>query len=445
MTTEGRPTRAEVSDAANAVDDGVDAIMLAGETASGAFPARAVQTLDAIIRDAEADRPQAGPLVFKDAADHDHAQAICEAAVTLAERGDAQAIIAVTRGGKTARRLSALRPRVPILAMTDRVEMARRLSLYWGVFPVASTHRAQGGFGRHAHRASARRARPRAGRRARRARQHQPRSRPRRRQLPQDSATLMPTVRPSTGSLTHALKAVIIVIGAAIVVRAARLVIARLEHRLGHGHSERDLEWQRRASTLGGILTRLVTVTVWFVAVLMLLRELSIDVLPILTGAGIAGLAIGFGAQNLVRDVISGFFLILEDQVRVGDMARINGVTGVIEQVNLRTIVLRDGEGAVHVFPNGTVTALANLSKQFSNAIVDVRVSYSENLDRVFDAIREVGASMQEDPEWAPLLLVADRDRRRRIDCRRIRDWCARNSRRSRSTRARSPTNCGGD
>ena len=156
---------------------------------------------------------------------------------------------------------------------------------------------------------------------------------------------------------------------------------------------------------MGGILTRLVTVTVWSLAVLMLLRELSIDVLPILTTAGIAGLAIGFGAQNLVRDVISGFFMILEDQVRVGDMARINGVTGVIEQVNLRTMVLRDGEGAVHVFPNGTVTALANLSKQFSNAIVDLRVSYSENLDKVFDVIREAGKSMQEDHEWAPLLL----------------------------------------
>jgi small conductance mechanosensitive channel len=205
--------------------------------------------------------------------------------------------------------------------------------------------------------------------------------------------------------LTHSLKAAIIVIGAAIIVRAARLVISRLEHRLGHGHNEHDLEWQRRASTLGGILTRLVTVTVWSLAALMLLRELSIDVLPILTTAGIAGLAIGFGAQNLVRDVISGFFMILEDQVRVGDMARINGVTGVIEQVNLRTMVLRDGEGAVHVFPNGTVTALANLSKQFSNAIVDLRVSYGENLDTVFDAIREAGKSMQEDHEWAPLLL----------------------------------------
>ena len=88
----------------------------------------------------------------------------------------------------------------------------------------------------------------------------------------------------------------------------------------------------------------------------MVLRELSIDVVPILTGAGIAGLAIGFGAQNLVRDVISGFFLILEDQVRVGDLARINGVAGSVEQINLRTIVLRDGEGGVQVFPNGTIT-----------------------------------------------------------------------------------------
>ena len=109
----------------------------------------------------------------------------------------------------------------------------------------------------------------------------------------------------------------------------------------------------------------------------MLLRELEIDVLPILTGAGIAGLAIGFGAQNLVRDVISGFFLILEDQVRVGDSARINGVAGTVEQINLRTIVLRDGEGAVQVFPNGTITALANLSKQFAYAVVDVRIAYT--------------------------------------------------------------------
>src|SRR5438045_5231227 len=132
----------------------------------------------------------------------------------------------------------------------------------------------------------------------------------------------------------------------------------------------------------------------------MVLRELSTDVLPILTGAGIAGLAIGFGAQNLVRDVISGFFLILEDQVRVGDLARINGVGGTVEQINLRTIVLRDIEGAVQVFPNGTITTLANLSKQYAYAIVDMRVAYAENIDRVIGTIRDVGTSMQQDAAW---------------------------------------------
>src|SRR5438874_2218441 len=204
--------------------------------------------------------------------------------------------------------------------------------------------------------------------------------------------------------LTHALNIIIIVGGAAIIVRAARVVIARLQHRLGASHNDRDLEWQRRASTLGGILTRLVTATVWFLAALMLLRELAIDVLPILTGAGIAGLAIGFGAQNLVRDVISGFFMILEDQVRVGDMARINGVSGTVEQINLRTVILRDGEGAVQVFPSGTITALANLSKQFAYAIVDLRVAYNENIDRVFGTIRQVGDSMEHDPAWGALV-----------------------------------------
>ena len=217
-----------------------------------------------------------------------------------------------------------------------------------------------------------------------------------------------PTLNPrlvGRWALTHGVNLVIIFAGAAIVIRAANLFIENLQQRLSHRHTTADLEWQRRASTLGGILSSLVTVTVWFVAMLMLLRELSIDVLPILTGAGIAGLAIGFGAQNLVRDVISGFFLILEDQVRIGDIARINGVSGVVEQINLRTIALRDGEGAVQVFPNGTVTTLANLSKQFAYAVVEVKVLYSENLDRVFGTIREVGASMQADPKWTAVLV----------------------------------------
>ena len=207
-------------------------------------------------------------------------------------------------------------------------------------------------------------------------------------------------------ALTHGINLVIILVGAYIVVRAANLAVEHLQYKLGRRHAAADLEWQRRAATLSGILTRLVTMTVGFVAVLMLLRELAIDIIPILTGAGIAGLAIGFGAQNLVRDVISGFFLILEDQVRVGDIARINGVGGTVEQVNLRTVVLRDAEGAVQVFPSGTIASLANLSKQYAFAIVDVRVAYAENMDRVMGTMREVGASMQHDAAWGSLVLA---------------------------------------
>jgi len=206
--------------------------------------------------------------------------------------------------------------------------------------------------------------------------------------------------------LSHGVNVLIIAVGAFIVVRAANLGIEHLQFKLARRHVTADLEWQRRATTLSGILTSLVTATVGFVAILMLLRELSIDVLPILTGAGIAGLAIGFGAQNLVRDVISGFFLILEDQVRIGDLARINGVAGTVEQINLRTIVLRDGEGAVQVFPNGTITALANLSKQFAFAIVDMKVAYSENIDRVIGTMREVGVSLEKDPSWSTVVLA---------------------------------------
>jgi pyruvate kinase len=142
MRTEPRPTRAEVSDAANAVDDGVDAIMLSGETAVGAHPVRAVQTLDAIIRDAESIVP-VGESARRRLSDFvgvpmlaEHGRAICQAAVTLAELGEASAIVAVTRGGKTARVLSAMRPRSPIYAATSQPDISRRLTLCWGVVPV---------------------------------------------------------------------------------------------------------------------------------------------------------------------------------------------------------------------------------------------------------------------------------------------------------------------
>ena len=192
MTVEPRPTRAEVSDAANAVDDGVDAIMLAGETAVGAFPrARCRRSTRSSAT------PKLTPPIGRSAAratrrgQHDHAQALCEAAVTLANRGDAQAIVAVTRGGGTARRLSALRPRAPIFATTDRDEMARRLALYWGVVPVCTDIGENVDAAGTLDRPAARRARPGGGRLGRRPRQHQPGPDAQRRELPEDPAALM--------------------------------------------------------------------------------------------------------------------------------------------------------------------------------------------------------------------------------------------------------------
>ena len=206
--------------------------------------------------------------------------------------------------------------------------------------------------------------------------------------------------------LRHGVNMIVIAAGAVIVIRGLHLAIEQLQHRIGQGKATNDLEWQRRAATITGLLESLVSVAIGFVALLMLLRELSLDIMPILTGAGIAGLAIGFGAQNLVRDVISGFFLILEDQVRVGDLVKINGVSGIVEQINLRTIVVRDVEGGVQVFPNGTIGTLANLSKHYAYAVIDVRVAYSEQLDRVMATIHEIGASLLADPAWQPLLLA---------------------------------------
>ena len=137
----------------------------------------------------------------------------------------------------------------------------------------------------------------------------------------------------------------------------------------------------------------------------MMLREFGIDITPVLTGAGIAGLAVGFGAQTLVRDIISGFFLILEDQVRVGDVAAINGIGGLVEQINLRTIVLRDEEGAVHVFPNGAITTLANRSKDYSFYVITLALPYSEDSDRIVAIVKKVGQELQTDTRYGPFIL----------------------------------------
>ena len=188
-------------------------------------------------------------------------------------------------------------------------------------------------------------------------------------------------------------------------VRITGLLVTRFEHELNQGTSLDALERAKRARTLGSVINKVVTITLSAVALLMVLTAFGVNITPVLTGAGILGLAVGFGAQTLVRDVISGFFLILEDQVRVGDVAAINGVAGSVEALNLRTIVLRDGEGTVHVFPNGAIQTLANRSKDFSYYVIDLGISYREDPDRVTAVLREIGVEMQADPVYAPWIL----------------------------------------
>ena len=165
------------------------------------------------------------------------------------------------------------------------------------------------------------------------------------------------------------------------------------------------IERTRRAQTLGRLIHNLIAVFVSSIALLMVLRELGVDIVPMLTGAGIVGVALGFGSQYLVRDVIAGFFLILENQVRVGDAAVVNGVAGIVEAVNLRTVVLRDGEGTVHVFQNGAINALANRSKDFAYYVIDVNVLYEQNVDRVVEVLKAVGREFAEDARFRPHVL----------------------------------------
>jgi moderate conductance mechanosensitive channel len=187
--------------------------------------------------------------------------------------------------------------------------------------------------------------------------------------------------------------------------RATSLLVRRFELELKHGASLDSIEHTKRARTLGFVVTKVATALIVGVAIVTILNELGVNVAPLLTGAGIAGVALGLGAQSLVRDVLSGFFLILEDQIRVGDDAVINGVDGLVEQINLRTIVLRDLRGTVHVFANGAITTLANHSKDFSHYVIDLNISYKEDPDRVSEVVREVDSELRHTPEFAPLIL----------------------------------------
>jgi small conductance mechanosensitive channel len=202
------------------------------------------------------------------------------------------------------------------------------------------------------------------------------------------------------------LRILVVALLAYLLVRAISTSTARLEAQVIAGSAPDRVELIKRARTLGRLVRNALTAVVMGVAGLMILRELNVDIMPVLTGAGIVGLAVGFGAQTLVKDLISGFFLILDDNVRVGDVARINGTGGLVEAINLRTIVLRDHEGTVHVFPNGSITTLSNMTKDFAFAVVDVGFPYAEDTDRVVDVLRQAGGAVAANPSIRHIVLA---------------------------------------
>lgn len=183
--------------------------------------------------------------------------------------------------------------------------------------------------------------------------------------------------------------------------RLSRPLIHRLDEALGR-HRERDGEQQRRVQTLVSIVEKVVSAAIWTLAGLTGLQVLGVNTAALLTAAGVGGLAVGFGAQNLVRDFISGFFILAEDQFRVGDVVVINGTSGTVQAVNPRTTVLRDLSGTVHTFPNGLIETVSNMTKEWARSVVEVSVPYTEDVDRVMALLQELGRELEADGEYGP-------------------------------------------
>lgn len=164
-------------------------------------------------------------------------------------------------------------------------------------------------------------------------------------------------------------------------------------------------EAEKRVNTLASILKTSGRIAVWVIAAMVILLTIGIEVGPLLAGAGIIGLAVGFGAQELVRDVISGFFILLENHLRTGDVAIINNTGGLVESIGLRTITLRDLSGVVHVIQNGKIDTLSNMTKDWSAMVFDIGVAYKEDIDRVIEVIREVATDLEADEDFGPKIL----------------------------------------
>jgi len=210
-------------------------------------------------------------------------------------------------------------------------------------------------------------------------------------------------------SLGHGIKVVAILIAAWILLLILKKVIRRLiksvlakTYKVQQAKSEQATE--KRMNTLERVFYSTAKVVIWVLAIMMIIPEFGINIGPVLAAVGVAGLAFGFGAQYLIRDFLSGLFIILEDQYREGDVVKISNVSGVVEELNLRQTVLRDLNGAEHHIPNGEIKTTANLTKSWSRINLDIGVSYDTDLDKAIKVLNDLGNEFAKDKEWGEVV-----------------------------------------
>src|SRR4030043_204565 len=209
----------------------------------------------------------------------------------------------------------------------------------------------------------------------------------------------------TTWLTTSGIKVLGILIALIILSQMSKWIVKWIERFIPEKDSLQAAEAKKRANTLGNILRHALIIAISFIALLMVLGELGIQLGPLLATAGIGALAIGFGAQSLVKDVISGFFIILENQYRIGDAIEVAGVSGLVESVSLRRTVLRDLEGRVHTIPNGEIKIVSNLSKEWSRSVLDVGISYREDIDQVIDLLSRIGRELEAEEPYKNAIL----------------------------------------
>jgi len=207
--------------------------------------------------------------------------------------------------------------------------------------------------------------------------------------------------------LTHGIKIFIIVICTWILINVLKKIIEKSVRIAITSNSKVKDSDKKRADTLVRIFSGLNKIVLVIISGIMVLSELGLDIGPVLTGAGIVGLAFGFGGQYLIKDFLSGFFIIIENQYSVGDIVDLDGTSGVVEDISLRMTTIRDQDGTVHHIPHGTIQRASNLSKTFSRVNLKVGVSYSSDIEKVISVVNKIGRELSEDPEWKNFIKTA--------------------------------------